>query len=105
MPTVSDVGALWDSLVRVARTTPPAASSAADPRMASLFIVVSSLVPVDPLLGADPLVEVLAVRALALGLHPGVVRVLRLARLVVEDAEVDQRLGRVVAHVLERLQV
>src|SRR5215467_10729720 len=86
-----------------AAATPVAAASAiADSVMVSL---VCMLVPVDPLLGVDPALEVTRLHAARLGAGPGIVGVLGPAELVVDDAEVDERLRRVAAEVLHHREL
>src|SRR3569623_2314782 len=65
----------------------------------------SDLVALDPLLRGDPLLEARRVDALGLGPVPRVVRFARLADHVVDDAEVDERLGRVAVHALAHAEV
>src|SRR5688500_8737001 len=105
MPTVSEVGAVWVVPVRATRTTATSAVASRVPieRRVRIFMVVApSVEPVDALLGVDPLLEVAGVGPLALRPHPGLVRLLRLVLLIVEHAEVDERLGRRRAEVPER---
>src|SRR5262245_25995914 len=58
--------------------------------------------PIDPLLGVDPALQIAGLHATRLGLGPRVVGILGPAELIVDDAEVDQRLGWIAAHVLQR---
>src|ERR1700712_3445206 len=80
----------------------PAASATA--RHSKLSWVRMS-VPVDPFLGVDPALRVAGLDAARLRAGPGVVGVSRAAELIVDDAEVDQRLRRVAGEVLERGEI
>src|SRR4051794_39112109 len=92
MPIVI-ASALWAAASRGA-----ASASAADARMMTLVFM---SVPVDPFLGVDPALEIAGLNAARLGAGPGVVRLLGLAHLVVDDAEVDERLRRIAGEVFE----
>src|ERR1044071_8925937 len=61
----------------------------------------TSLEAIDPLLRIDPFLETVGLDALGLCLLPRVVGFLRLAEHVVDDAEVDIRLGRIAAELFE----
>src|SRR5215813_13767902 len=63
------------------------------------------LEPVDPLLRIDPALQVADLDAARLGLAPRVERLARPAELIIDDAEVDQRLGWVAAEALHRTEV
>src|SRR5688500_3324220 len=99
MPTVMLAGVPCGWLcTRPARSIPATATTTA---MSIRFMVVRLLVPEDPLLGADPLVEVGRPGPALARLDPGVVRLLGPPGPVVQHPEVDQRLGRVAAQLLE----
>src|SRR5215813_1629327 len=82
----------------------PASAQAAVTRR-SWVRMVMALEPIDPLLGIDPALQVADLDAARLGLAPGIERLARPAELIVDDAEVDQRLGRVAAQALHRAEV
>src|SRR5215831_11015741 len=63
------------------------------------------LVAIDSLLRVDPALQVADLNAARLGAVPRVVRLARPAELVVEDAEVDERLGRIAGEVLHRAEI
>src|SRR5450432_4365355 len=56
---------------------------------------------IDPLLGVDPLLQIVRGDATRLRSVPGIVGFLRLAQHVVDDAEIDERLGRIAAERFE----
>src|SRR6266700_3351932 len=63
------------------------------------------LVAIDPLLRVDPLLEVSGLSAARLRALPRLVRLFRLSDELVDDAEIDERLGRLVAQPLELAQL
>src|SRR4051794_26170963 len=62
-------------------------------------------VSIDPLLGIDPALQVTGLDAAGPGARPRVVGVARPPELIVEDAEVDERLDRIAGEALHRGQV
>src|SRR5215468_8676975 len=82
----------------------PASAHAAVARMSWVRMIGFLSEPIDPLLGVDPALQVADLDAARLGLGPRVERLARSAELVVDDAEVDQRLGRVAAEALHRAE-
>src|SRR3954462_3988821 len=80
-------------------------AGAAEAALASAQMTRRDLVAIDPLLRVDPLLQVAGDHAARLRAHPGVVRILRPAELIVDDAEIDERLGRGAVHALENAEV
>src|SRR6185503_1133101 len=80
-------------------------AAATPPSETTTTRIASALEAIDPLLRVDPLLEVRRRGVLGSRLQPGFVRVLRAAEHVVDDAEIDERLGRIAAERLELAQL